>query len=202
MYYASLLVSYVPSSFGLGFVVGGLLFAYWDAIADRFPILKRDKATPAPVPALGLRAWCGDILFDTSKIAGDGYATLWISFINCGDTTLSVGKVSGFIKVIYWDNSRLKRSLELATPLVSTMSPSGESLDPLHFTDLVLHQTVRSDLEDIFRSGRSGKSPSLDLRNLTIELIGENGETKNMKLWEGVALKDSLPNAMRCYYLN
>lgn len=203
MTYVSWFASYVPSSFGLGFVVGALLFAYWDAIADRFPMLRRDKAIHVPTPALGLRAWCGSILFDTAKIGSDGHANLWVSFINCGDTPISIGKVSGFMKVIYWDSYRVKRTFDLPAPLISSLSQTEKVLEPLHFTDLVLHQTIKSDLEDIFRGGRFGeKSPSIDLRNLIVEIIGDNGERKNLKLWQGVSLKRDVPSSMQCYYLN
>ncbi|PWG03647.1 hypothetical protein [Sphingosinicella humi] len=86
------IASYLPSSFGLGFVAGAVIFAYWDNVAAWGRRLRGREARP------DMRAWIGNMWphFDPENRNFE----LWISLINVGDVPLQLKRLEGTAKIV------------------------------------------------------------------------------------------------------
>ena len=174
---------YVPSSFGLGFVVGGLLFAYWDVVTANFRAhgLRKSEAD--------LRAWVGNMVphFDVEK---KGYAEIYIYLIGVGTTPFRINGVKGNILLTH-DNGKCQRvKTKLPTPSISNNPTDDRPLEAGHHCLLILSQpvpkAVTSLLPDIFGYN---PYPHFDFDDLNITLTSLDGRaSKRLKLWESMRL--------------
>lgn len=178
----SMIASYVPSSFGLGFVVGALLFAYWDVISAfvKTRILRRE------VPA-DIRAWVGNIV---PRFGNNGFVSLHVYLISVGETPFIIDRMEGHIKFTFDDGTGKRRTVELPTPVFNENPALREVLTQGFYCLLELVQPVPRDVERCFFDTFTWKPyPSFDFEDLNISLVSENRlTTKRLKLWDSLRL--------------
>lgn len=178
--------AYIPKSFPLGFVIGALIFAYWDAIVAgvRRHILR--KPDIAPVDEQTIRAWVGRM---TPFFEDDDSVSMMITVINVGSMPFRFGVVSGNIKFTFVAGDTKRRYINL-TPLVKESSTNERAMKPGEYGPLWLHipipKNIRRELPDTFDWK---PYPSFSFENLDIQLISEDGTcSKSLQLWDSMRL--------------
>lgn len=178
------LISYLPSSFGLGFVVGALLFAYWDAIVRVF------RKNVLRVPQLsGVRVWVGSMspFFDPNDRSN---LTLVVSIVNLGVPVRITG-ISGNIILRYQSyGSNRRQEMELTTPSIDNPSAHSEELNFGYTAILSIKQPIPSPLQkEVFDMFGRQPFPSMRFSKLDIQLAADT-ETKpqRLKLWDSMRM--------------
>ncbi|WP_066817982.1 hypothetical protein [Sphingomonas mali] len=178
--------AYVPKSFPLGFVVGALIFAYWDAIiaaVRKYILRKPDAPIEGGSP---LRAWLGRMV---PFFEEDDSILLMLWVINLGTVPFRFGVVSGDIKFTYVAGDSTRRYVKLSV-LLKESCTTGSPLEPGYYGPLWLHVPIpkglRRELPDTF--GWT-PYPSLSFENLDIQLVSEDGlHSKSLELWDSMRL--------------
>lgn len=177
---------YIPSSFSLGFAIGGLLFAYWDAIvlAFRRHILRHaPKAADAPEP----KVWAGDItaVFDQKE---PSRARVIIRALNWGQVPFTLSAFRGHMTMTHDNGSGRKTITKLEPP---TIDPEtwGQLVEPgyILFLDLTQHipRNITRMLPDMFSWG---VRTYINFDALEIEVTSPDGKSKTMKLCDCIRL--------------
>lgn len=186
------LASYVPSSFGLGFALGALIFAYWDALIPYFRRYVRGQQLQSTdaltVPSV--RAWVGtmSVHFDRARISKEGCAQLYLTVINVGDTPFRIGAVKGC--AIFDCGGATRKKINLTTPTIQFDLTEKDPLAPRYYGALSLTQPLPPNIIDLMPDCLSWiPRCSIDFSNLYIELVGEDGSRDRLKLWDGILLK-------------
>ncbi|HEX7856244.1 MAG TPA: hypothetical protein VF489_09025 [Sphingobium sp.] len=184
----SLLASYLPHSFGLGFVVGALIFAYWDQIARvvRLYVFRKDnQETLADTSAM--RAWVGNMLahFDRDK---PHVFQLAISVINIGDVPFSVSHVAGQMAWSHADED--DRRTETPVPYVTLVErDEAPIIDPgfttIFYLEAPIPPNIVRSLPDMFFWH---KRPYLKFDGLQIFLTAQCGQEMQLKLWDSMRM--------------
>lgn len=185
------LSGYVPSSFGLGFVTGGVIFAYWDSILVAIRRRASPQIEPQQVKAKpDIRAWVGNMVpyFDLKE---DGYAKLRISIIGVGHTPFRVSSVTGNIEMKYVRGRGGQAKIRLPSPLIDVQAIPQDQIKNGHYFNLWLFQPIPPDLaREIPDTFGWPPPPSLHFGDLEITLISEDGSaTKRLKLWDSMRLQ-------------
>jgi len=178
--------SYIPKSFPLGFVLGALIFAYWDviiALGRKYILRKPDAPAGEERP---LRAWLGRMV---PFFEEDDSITLMLWVINVGTVPFRFGVISGEIKFTYVAGDSKRRYVNLSAMLKESGTTDGP-LEPGYYGPLWLHvpipKSIRRELPDTF--GWT-PYPSLSFENLDIQLVSEDGARSiSLKLWNSMRL--------------
>lgn len=178
------LTSYLPSSFGLGFVVGALLFAYWDTIVRVFRkhILREPQLS-------GVRVWVGNMspFFDPNDRSN---LTLVVSIVNLGVPVRITG-ISGNIILKYQSYGRSARQeIKLDTPNIENATVHREELEFGYTAILSVRQPMPSILQkEVFDIFGRRPFPSMHFSELDIQLEAD-AETRpqRLKLWDSMRM--------------
>lgn len=190
--WADWLASYIPNSFGIGFVSAALLFAYWDIIQAAFRRHVLRQVIPEAVndAAAEITAWVGCIAasFDLEK---QGYATLRLSIISVGSTPFRIAEVRGYITLKYVTGSNRRTAVKLPPPSILNNPSQDGAFERGHTGQLWLAQAIPHDvareMPDLFSWS---PYPSYEFENLEIVLRAEDdpNTTKRLKLWHSMRL--------------
>ena len=171
---------YLPSSFIMGFAVGGLLFAYWDSIITGVRRLfgRHD-------PLVEMRAWAGTIVPYLDEQTRT--LTLWFDVISVGLTPIKIGATSGTITLKLVENGdKYEYKLEfegLDRELGTEFAARGVALR------FGAKFKVPGPAWDQLPYALSKKPyPSLSLEKYRIELEDEQEHRKDLRLWEHIRL--------------
>ena len=175
--------SYIPSSFGLGFAVGGLMFAYWDVLAKLLhPRFKRKREET------GIRVWVGNMSpqfqFDDKDVA-----SIFISIVNLG-CPVKIGHIYGSASISFDPGNGSRKSVELPTPALDTNELQEKTIPSGHTAVLVIKQPMPRRVVACMPATFMWKPyPSLAFENLTIQLVAENELTpQRLRLWDSMRL--------------
>ncbi len=173
------IVSYVPSSFGVGFVTGALIFAYWDSLVPL--ILRR-----TPQSASKLSAWVGSISpsFDreTHKVS------LFFRIINHGKVPFKIASVEGKAAIKSMDGSGNPVSYELSEVRFEH-NPTTDYVEPGYLAGFSVALQAPSAFWRLTWDLFIWKpSPSLELSDLVVWIESEEGERSKLRLWESMRL--------------
>lgn len=182
------LVAYLPHSFGLGFVVGALIFAYWDQIATvarRYIVRRHPQEILAESPSI--RAWVGNMLANFDPETPNVFQ-LAITLLNIGDVPFSVSRVTGQITWSH-DDGNGRRVETLIPYATATEKDWAEVVEPSYIKVLYLELPIPSNilrlLPDMFFWK---KRPHLKFDGLDIFLSAEGSEEKRLKLWSSMRM--------------
>lgn len=184
--YFNWLASYIPSSFGLGFVVGGLLFAYWDNLVAIFKRYALRQTAPIQEPD-EIKAWAGDISVHFRESQPDK-ATLFIRALNWGKLPFSLKSIEGHIVFRHDDGNHTVVHTKLPTP---TMAHDDSDLvaEPGYIMILDITQPIPARIVELMPDVFRWKPrPYFELGELEITLEAPNGQTKRLKLCDSIRL--------------
>lgn len=177
------LISYIPSSFGLGFVVGGLIFAYWDIIAKRFHSRFASRGDETRI-----KVWVGNMNPHFPFDDGD-VANIIISIVNIG-CPVKIGNISGNASISFDPGNGSRRSVELPTPALDSSDLQENSIGSGYTALIVVKQPIpRSFMEYMPATLMWKPYPSLTFEKLIIQLVAEDEpKPQRLKLWESMRL--------------
>lgn len=175
-------VEYIPSSFGLGFVIGALIFAYWDAIVPMFQrhVLRKERD-------LDLRAWVGTIV---PYLEDDSTITLRISIIGVGQVPFRIDRVEGHIWLKHDRGDGTRVRVRLPAPIIKDNPTADAPLCAGYFGELYLLQQLPREVAEIVPEVFGWRPyPSMEFEDLNIVLVSQDGRhSKPLKLWESARL--------------
>lgn len=167
--------SYVPSSFGLGFVTGALIFAYWDNITGF--VRRRGGVNLKP----DMRAWIGNMrpTFDPEN----NKIELWISVINVGDATFTIKRVEGSVTVKTMDGEFI-----LTDPLIDYNSEP--EIHPNNYYTFSIHLSGPSTFWKLTPDMFIWRNPRtyMEFDGLSIFIASQDGTEKKIETWESMRL--------------
>ncbi|WP_157215191.1 hypothetical protein [Flavisphingomonas formosensis] len=179
--------AYVPSSFGLGFVCGSLLFAYWDALSRRFRkhVLKRGETVLSDEPVI--RAWLGNMVphFDHEESASP---SIYLTVLNFGAIPFKIRAIEGFITLSH-DNGNMEKVETRLPHAFMNKEDMEREVPPNHQILLKLIQpfppSILRLMPDIFKSSIR---PYYDFTNLKIILCSDIAPDRDLRIWESMRL--------------
>lgn len=187
------IAGYIPSSFGLGFVVGALIFAYWDNIASKMRLpWKKAPETEAPVkPTAGV--WVGKVEPFLNNVLDEGVIKIFVSFINSGIEPVTLRGLRGHIIAHFRDphtNAITKKPL--TKPVIQDGDAYEGAIPQRTVSTLTIHQFInRKDADRLVASCEQTRGATLDLRGLSLVFVknSEPDQEYDVPLWEGICLK-------------
>jgi hypothetical protein len=182
------LLDILPRSFPAGFVIGALLFAYWDSIRDfisrrlgrQAPEAPHETVFPEAKGEPEIIAWVAAVDFDLVR---SDHATITIKCVNLGDVPFRLGPIRGCLRLTYQVGQVGPRNVVLPTPTI-LRDPSAENpIDRGYVASFVLSQplpnTVIGEIPEMF--GRR-PFPSLDFEGLRVTLCGDGVENEILEI--------------------
>lgn len=169
------LASYLPSSFAAGFVVGALIFAYWDNIVTYWRIRRHG------LPKLDDRAWVANqwVNFDPQQKNFD----LWITLISIGDVPLRISRVEGNAVLKAGGLTHELSNGYFVREFSDTFEKGTYVSLPIRFD---LSPKVWRLLPDMF--GWSNPRTYLKTKGVSIIMMKPDGSEKSVELWESMRL--------------
>jgi hypothetical protein len=177
------LAQYVPSSFGLGFVCGGLIFAYWDTAVAWFRrrVLKKDSALPSP-ESVEIKAWLGEASVSLSE-SDPSQLRLFLRVLNWGTAAFKVSRVEGSMVLGHDNGFNRMVYTPLAVPALVHNRGEGDTVQPGHIRYIELQQHLPSKIVKILPDMLSwSMRPSIELKDLSIILQSEGLPDKPLGL--------------------
>ncbi|WP_152522531.1 hypothetical protein [Sphingobium ummariense] len=155
------LVSYVPSSFGLGFITGALIFAYWDNIGARISSLRTGIKLPKPRPA---SVWVGQTDLDAANMLNDNGFKVRIWLYNGGTEVLFFRGVSGCPFLVLTGENNDMNTFSMPNPIVEKMEYLDKII-PGNGCWVTLFQSVGDKMDSISNLAfKSGERVVIDFR--------------------------------------
>ncbi len=179
-------VGYVPSSFGLGFVTGALIFAYWDLIASTFNrhILRRTVEIAAPE----IKAWVGSISV-TIKEKEPGMAHIFLEVLNWGEVPFKLSKLRGNIVMSHGNSNGVRVKTALLQPAIGRPEDWERLVEPgfILMVDMAqpLPATITRYMPDLFAWPTR---PYFEFGDFEVWVQSPEGLSKRLKLSDSVRL--------------
>lgn len=184
------IAAYVPSSFGLGFAAGALIFAYWDSLnlAFRRHVLRNQQEPENEDEAPRIRAWLGNMVphFDKGK---PSEIALTLSILNCGEIPFRIGSIRGSITLSHDNGHGSRIRTVLPAPYVQDSKDFEKTVEPYYSVRFYIVQPIPRLVSDLmpdvfFWNVR----PYFDFADLQVELVSDIAESKLLPLWESMRL--------------
>lgn len=197
--------AYLPSSFAAGFVVGALIFAYWDNIVAKFRryILRKPDGETEDEEEEDQRLWIGNVEAYAPNIYGDGRFLIFVTLLNIGPRVVRLKRVQGAAIARFKNREGVIKPMRLQPLVIGDPQSHTEGIEPGYSFTFMLHQYVTRDTaEQIISNASKSRGFALDLREirLVLELEGSS-EDHELPIWEGICIRAGEIGSTRTSFL-